>query len=356
MTKRIIITCSVFILACLLVVFRLQSNRVAISKLAALSSLTHAQLPVEVILPITQALNTGLVADGIFMPIKEMWVLSETQGHIIEVYKAKGERVQAGDQLAKIDDSMLQLELQTVALNLEKLEKDRERLTKLIDADAVAANKIEEVQLGIATAQAKIKGIQKQILNTTIKAPMSGTMTYRVVEKDGVIGLGIQVAQLTDISTLLLTVRVPELDVNSVKKGQEVVVTPDAMPLTTLRGKVRNIGIKADQAFTYDIEVEVKNTPDQSIRAGMHARAAFQVQGSEGGVFIPAETLVGNNRKNAQVYVLENDSIARLRSIQIEKEVGGRLKIASGLIATDKVISSGSLTLTDGAKVTVVQD
>jgi membrane fusion protein, multidrug efflux system len=338
----------------LFVAWKLNSNKTETARLAALSTQTYAHLPVRVVQPSSSANGNGLVADGIFMPNKEMWVLSETQGHILEVYKAKGDYVRTGDALAKIDDEILQIELQTVQLNLDKLKKDKQRLANLIDADAVAKNKIEEIELGIATAEAKIKGLNKQINNTTIRSPMEGIITYRVIEKGGVIGLGIQVAQITDISSLVLTVRVPELDIYKVKKGQNATVIADAFSQKQLNGRIRNIGVKADQAFTYDIEIEVKNTPEMLLKAGMHGRATFQAPNAEAGVFIPIEAVIGS-RNAPSVYVVDADQKAQLTPIVIEKEVSGKFKVSSGLQMNDRVISSGGLTLTDGAQVKVVE-
>lgn len=340
--------------SCWFIYWKLNSNMAEINQRAAISQQTHAFLPVQVAYPATSSAKSGLTADGIFLPVKEMWVLSETQGRILEVFKAKGDFVRVGEALAKVDDELLNLELRTVQLNLDKLEKDRQRLSNLIDADAVAKNKIEEVELGIATAKAKIQGLQKQIANTTIRAPMDGTITFRVIEKGGVIGLGIQVCQITDISTLILTVRVPELDVKRVRKGQLATVIPDAFAQKQFSGKVRNIGIKADQAFTYDIEVEVRNTPQFDIRAGMHGRANFLESGSDNGLFIPATAIVGSTR-DAAVFVATPDSVAIRRTITIEKEEKGMVRVTSGLAATDLVITSGSLTLVDGARVRIVE-
>jgi membrane fusion protein, multidrug efflux system len=353
MTKNKVILWLALILICASIAWKLQANKAEIENLANLSLKTHQYLPVKVAFPQHSTVKGGLTADGIFMPNKEMWLLSETQGHIQQVFKGKGDFVRAGEAIAKVDDELLQIELQTIQINLDKLEKDRQRLVNLIDADAVAKNKIDEVDLGIATARAKIKAIQKQIANTTIKAPMTGTITYRTIETDGVIGLGIQVAQIIDISTLLLTVRVPELDVQKVKKGMTATITPDAYPEKRFQGRVRNVGVKADQAFTYDIELEVKNTPDMAIKAGMHGRAIFAAQGAETGVFIPVEALVGS-QMDGKVYVVENDTIAVLKPVQVQKADNGLLKVMSGLQTTDRVVVSGNLTLTDGARVEIV--
>lgn len=49
-------------------------------------------------------------------------------------------------------------------------------------------------------------------------------------------------------------VKVTERDVLNVKKGQSVSVTADVFPDLNIAGKVTNIGLRADNAFNYDVE------------------------------------------------------------------------------------------------------
>jgi membrane fusion protein, multidrug efflux system len=355
MSKNKFIVLAFFILGLIVVSWRLYSSKKEMIRQAELSLESPDFLPVKVVTPHYANGVDGLKADGIFMPIKEMWIMSETQGRITEVYKAKGEMIKAGEAIARVDDELLRLELETVQLNLDKLEKDKVRLNRMIEADAVAKNKVEEVSLAIATAQTKIKVLQKQLNNTTIRSPMDGMITFKLIEPGGVIGLGIQVAQVTDISSLLLVVRVPELDLHRIKKGNVATIVADAFPDKPMQGIVKNIGIKADQAFTFDIDVEVKNTSDRLLKAGMHASSSFQATSHVQALYIPIEALVGS-RKEAKVYIIGQYSTAKLVSITIGEEKGGDIEVKSGLSTTDQVIINGQFTLAEGNQVKIIAD
>jgi membrane fusion protein (multidrug efflux system) len=155
---------------------------------AEMSLVARAFVPVEVAPVLEETLSNSLEASGIFLPAKEMLVISETQGRVVQVYKNKGEWVKEGDLIAKVDDELLSTELEATQANIAKLKKDRERLENLIEGEAVAKNKMEDIELGLLAAEAKAKALKKQIGNTSIKATMTGTLGYRFIERGSVIG------------------------------------------------------------------------------------------------------------------------------------------------------------------------
>lgn len=332
-----------------LIVWKLRSNKAALDAETRLSTISRSFVPVEVAAVTSEVLDKTLDADGIFLPAKEMLVISETAGRVIATYKNKGEFCNEGDPIAKVDDEMLNIELEATQANLAKLRKDRERLNNLIEGDAAPKNKIEDIELGILAAESKEKGLKKQISNTTIKAPMTGTLGLRFIERGTVIGPGIQIGQMTNLDRLFLMVKVTERDVLHIKKGMEVTVQADVLQETKLRGKVTNIGLRADNAFTYDIEIEVQNPSGNPLRGGMHAKASFTFGENRRGLVLPRKAITGSVQ-DARVYVVE-DSIAKIRPVQLGTIQSDKVEIIGGLKAGETVVVSGQLNLTDGIKV-----
>jgi membrane fusion protein, multidrug efflux system len=336
-----------------LVAWKLRINQQVKDEKTQLSSVTRAFVPVQVATVGTGALSNHLEADGIFLPSKEMFVMSETAGRVIEVYKNKGDVCREGDPIAKVDDEMLRIELEATQANLAKLRKDRERLTTLIEGEAAPKNKIEDLELGIVAAEAKEKGLNKQIRNTTLRAPMTGTLGLRFIERGTVIGPGIQIGQMTNLDKLFLMVKVTERDVLQIQKGMSVEVLPDVYPGERIPARVTNIGLRADNAFTYDVEIEVVNPSKTPLRGGMHAKAAFVFNKNRSGLIVPRRAITGSVQA-AQVYVVQ-DSIAVLRPVSLGLVQGDQAEVISGLQSGDRVVVSGQINLTDGAKVRVVE-
>lgn len=332
---------------------KLYYNKKALQAETELSKTVRKYVPVEVTSPQMEALGTTLEADGIFLPIKEMFVISETQGRVLEVYKNKGEWVQEGDLIAKVDDELLRIELEATQANLAKMRKDQERLSNLIEGEAVAKNKMEDIVLGLMAAEAKEKALKKQIANTSIKAPMTGTLGLRFIERGSVIGPGIQVAQVTNLEKLYLMVKVTERDVLGIKKGQIVDVKPDVYPNARISGKVTNIGLRADNTFSYDVEIEAPNPNQTPLRAGMHAKAVFSFGVNRKGLTVPRKAIAGS-LQDSKVYVVL-DSIAQLRTVALGGVHGDKVEVVSGLLETDKVVLTGQLNLSNGAKVEIIK-
>ena len=335
-----------------LIAWKLYQNKQQLAAETRFGEVTAAYVPVEVALPKMETLANHLEADGIFLAAKEMFVISETAGRVVEVYKNKGEWVNEGDLIAKVDDEVLRIELEATQANLAKLRKDQERLTNLIEGEAAPKNKIEDVELGILAAEAKEKGLKKQIANTSIKAPMTGTLGLRFIERGSVIGPGIQVAQITNLEKLLLMVKVTEREVLYLKKGQAVQVIADVYPETVIPGKVTNIGLRADNAFTYDVEIEITNPKKSPLRAGMHAQAKFTFNAHRQGLTLPRKAIAGS-LQDAKVYVVQ-DSVAELRCVTLGGTYGEKVEITSGLKEGEQVVVTGQLNLSDGARVRVV--
>jgi len=342
-----------FLLLCTaVIVWKLVVNRQQLTAKTELSRITRAFVPVEVTYPQRESLANHLEADGIFLPIKEMFVISETAGRVLEVFKNKGEWVTEGDLIAKVDDELLRIELEATQANLAKLHKDRDRLSNLIEGEAAPKNKIEDIELGILAAEAKEKALKKQIANTSLKAPMTGTLGLRFIERGSVIGPGIQVGQITNLEKLFLMVKVTERDVLNVHKGQTVSVIADVYPGVRIPAKVTNIGLRADNAFNYDVEIEVPNPKSAPLRAGMHAKASFTFNTDRQGLTLPRRAIAGS-LQDAKVYVVVHDTVAELRPVTLGNTYREKVEVRSGLREGEAVVLTGQLNLTDGAKVRV---
>ena len=145
-----------------------------------------------------------------------------------------------------------------------------------------------------------------------------------------------------------------ERDVLNVKKGQPVRVRADVFPDLNIPGKVTNIGLRADNAFTYDIEIEVINPKGNPLRGGMHAKSVFTFDANRQGLTLPRKVIAGS-LQDPKIYVVQGDSIATLRAITLGGMFGDRVEVISGIRDGEKVVLSGQLNLVDGARVSVVR-
>ncbi len=157
----------------------------------------------------------------------------------------------------------------------------------LVLAQAPArAEEIAAAQARVAQARATLALLQAQLDRYTLTAPMSGRVLNRLAEPGEVAKAGTALLEIGDLSTLELTVFVPEPDLGRVFLGQKVEVRVDTYPDRAFTGTVvwiadeaeftpKNVQTREDRMETvYRVKVRVPN-PEGILKPGMPADATF---------------------------------------------------------------------------------
>ncbi len=317
------------------------------------SRLSQISNPVVPVIPGTVELVTydgSFDALGNFAPDKLLPVMSEASGKIVALNFDNGSYVNEGAVMAKIDDDLLNIELETSRNNLRKAENDLARLKALIGDGGVTQQQVDDATLAIDNIRSKIKALEKQISMTEVKAPISGFVSNKMVEKGSLVSPGVQMALITNTNRMKLQVYLAEDQVVHVRKGREVDVIVDQFPDLKLRGVVKFIDVNATPNKRYLVEVACPN-PGKVLRSGMTATAHFGNGGPVQVLAIPREAIVGS-LQDAKVYVLEGKK-ALLRPVQTGKIIGDKVEIRSGLKQGETIVVSGQINLEDGKAIRV---
>jgi RND family efflux transporter MFP subunit len=348
MNKRVIIILSAVVVLILLAAMKLMSNQEKVKKKLFIHDAT-AEVYVESSSPVTHTFENALSFLGTFEPVRQNTIGSDASGKIIKLAIEEGSRVSQGQLIAKVDDEMLQLQLQNAEISIEGQENDDKRYTNLANENAVAGVQVEKTKLGLRSAQVQKKQIQKQLRSTNIVAPFSGVVTKKMVDLGSVIGPGTQLVELTDISSLKLTVSVPERDIMKFRVGQSVNVFVDIYNNKSFSGKVTNINVQADKSHNFKVQITVKN-PNSQIMSGMYGSVKLSNTKSITALSIPRRALVGSS-KNPRVYVIR-DGKAVLVSFTAGTSDGEYIEVVSGLTPKDQIVVKGQVNLQNNAPVT----
>ncbi|SFF03517.1 efflux RND transporter periplasmic adaptor subunit [Thermoflexibacter ruber] len=296
-----------------------------------------------------QELNQVQTWLGTFEPNREIKILSETNGKVVKVGISEGERVSAGQLIAQVDSDILQYQILAAEANYQEAQADVRRYQNLTKEEAVAKIQLEKANLSAKAAESQLKVLQKQLKNTTIVAPFSGTITSKTFDLGTVLAMGTPLAQLTDISAVKLVINVPEKDILKFKEGQSVNVTTDVFPNQQFAGKVTMISAKSDNAHNYPVQILVNNSSTNLLRAGMYGSVVIDNSLKTNALVIPRNALVGTV-KQPQVFVVENGK-AVLKNIQIGTSSNDFYEVTEGLKEGEIVIISGQVNLENGTLV-----
>ncbi len=191
----------------------------------------------------------------------------------------------------------------------------------------------------VAAAQAKVDAAQATIDSAKITAPFNGTIMEIDTKPGDVVSAQTAAFVLDDVSHIFTDIQVSEVDINSVKLGQPVEVTLDAIPDKTYQGTVTDIdtsGTISSGAVNFNVTVEI-NSKDPQIKPGMTTSANIAVTQLEGVLLVPNSALRTVNNRQV-VYVLQN-GVARPEPVTLgaasatsSQVVGGNLKEGDQII------------------------
>lgn len=292
-------------------------------------------------------------ASGNLVPAQQVMLIATVQGEVEQVYVKRGDKLQKGQPMAKVDDSYLQTEMIAVQANYDKSRGDLERFERLVAGNAATQQQFEQVTLAFQAASTKLTALQQRLADTEIKAPISGILHEWYISTGSTIGQGAKVGEIVNVNALKLTVKVAEKEVILIRNGQLVNIEVGVLAQTPLTGKVGYVGVKPGRDQLYEVEIEVANQQNQLLRAGMFATAIFETTSPQVGMLITRNALVGN-LDDPKVYVVNKEK-ARLRQIEIGKIMDTQIEVLSGLMEQEAIVVDGQINIRDGISVRIVE-
>ena len=335
---------------CWFVWSKLNANKAKTEETARLAAQINNIYPVEITIAGKEQMEQGVGVYGKLMPGKMAYLLADAVGKVTRLYKRKGDRVTKGEVIAKVEDETLQSKLSLANANLAKLKLDRQRVANLVAGDAATVRQLEQVDLGIKTAEDAITTIRQALNNTNLKAPVTGVISEIFTEQGMLVGGGAKVAEIISTEELKMLSRVSEEVVVQLKEGQKVNVKIDVFPEMTFPGEVSLIAAKGDFGGKYQVEVTILDKKNQELRTGMYATVEF-LEGEKTTLMIPRKAIIGSIQ-DPEVYVVK-DSVASLRKLEIGHYSSDKVEVLAGLKAGEQVVLSGQINLREGVKVDV---
>lgn len=350
---------------------------------------------------------------GTTEPVKAIILRSQTEGQLLDLMVDVGDRIYAGQMIARIDDTLLQAEVakaeaQLASLNAQVLQAqgevesakaevesakatfnqaqiDAERLESLYNEGAIAKREVElayttaknalqgvksaqaqvnirkaEVETAkgqIKTQQALISVEKKKLAYTEIKSPSNGYVLERFTESGNLLQPGNEVIKIGDFSQVKVSVSVSELELKNMKLNQNVKIKLDAFPNQTFSGIIKRISPAAD-ATVRQIPVEIIiDNPQQLISSGLLARVRF-LDTQKVPLIIPQNALElsvdDSENSNSSVFVVDETGESTqviARQVILGESQNGKVEVIAGLNAQERLVIRSSKPLKSGETV-----
>jgi RND family efflux transporter MFP subunit len=290
-------------------------------------------------------------------------VSSQVMGNIVEIRTHEGDRVQAGQVLAILDDTQSRSATDQATATVTSAEKEvsaadsdlalavttLKRYQQLYEKKSVSPQEFDEIKAryqsaearrdmaraGQAQANASLTQARTSLGYTRIRAPFAGVVTERKVDAGTLASPGMPLFTIEDTRSYRLEVAVDESDLRLVRIGQVSPVTIDALGNAKLSGKVVQIVPTADPA-SRSFLMKVELPADARLRSGLFGRARFP-RGERSALLVPSTSLVERGQLQG-VYVLDANQIAGLRYVTLGKSTGEQAEVLSGLQEGEKLV------------------
>lgn len=270
-------------------------------------------------------------------------------GKIVSLTIELGSHVTKGQLVGKVDTKLKEIAVKSTELTIAKLEKDAVRTKELIEGDAAPATSILDLSYNLEANKIQKENLKQQIADNNIYAPISGIITQKNLNAGEFVNPGTPIAAIMDVSVLKAIVYVSENNVYDLHIGQATQVTSTVFPDKVVRGIIKYISPKGDENHNYRVEVEI---PNSGYKAGTYVSVKFGFKKPAEALQVPKIALV-EGVKNPYVYVVKGDGFES-RKVQLGEELGENIIIRSGLLAGEKVITSGQINLTAKSKIAIV--
>ena len=330
---------------------------------SALSAQTPAAAEVQVTTPTRGDINRFITIPGTLRANQQVTLHAKVAGYLKSIAVDKGDTVQAGQLLAELELPELVAERARIEaeLRIARIEAERVKAAQARSPDLITPQAADAAEARLAMAQATLAQNETMLRYGKITAPFAGVVTMRYVDVGAFVPaatasgnpVAAAIISLADYSTVRAVVAVPEVEAARVQIGQPVVLTSDAMPGKTFRGKVsRHTGALDEKTRSLLVEADFPNA-DGALRPGMYDSIKVGVELHTGTMLVPAAALV---REKAAGFVF---TLADGKAIKVPVKYGFNdgtsAEILEGLSANARVILPGKVALTPGQAVTATE-
>lgn len=311
----------------------------------------------------SEALPRVVDASGTVAPWREVPVGAETGGlTAVAVAADEGAYVRQGQTLVKLNAAVLraQLRQQTAAVasaraRLAESDADLTRARELnrrgylsqASLDAAVAQQ-GTAAANLAAAIAARAETAARLDQTEVRAPVAGLVSSRTVVKGQIVAAGAELFRIVRDGRLELNAEITETELGLVRAGQSAQVS--SAEAGTVPGAVRLVTPQVDPETRLAL-ARIALPLRTAFRPGMFARARIDV-GAQPALTVPQPAVLYREDK-AGVFVIDANQRVHFRPVATGARSGGRVEIASGLQAGERVAVQGAGFLADGDRVRV---
>lgn len=271
---------------------------------------------VAVATSIAQTVAQFYQAEGQALPDRDTMLRAETTGDVVEVFVRKGQDVDAGQAIARLDPTNSNAEIARAQEELARTQRDYNNAQELLQRGVATATRVSETQSAFVAAQAQLTQAQEAAKALVITAPFPGRVEMLNLDEGEYVSAGSEVGRLVDITPLTVAIQVPQQSLTLLEVGQAATVR--FITGEEREGEVTFVGTSAaSETRTFLTEIEVAND-DGAIPAGISAEVIIPT-GEVTAHFMSPSIVSLDTEGQLGVKTVDADAVVAFYPIQVVK-------------------------------------
>jgi membrane fusion protein, multidrug efflux system len=311
----------------------------------------------------TSRIASGPIISGSLDAKKQADLRAEVSAIVVQVLKDNGDKVQAGDLLVRLDDTIYRQALlssqeaeRAAQQSFDQAERQYNRLKALSTSGAVSTQAKEDAELRrnsaqseLAAARARLAQDTQQLARTQVRAPFAGVVGSRLASNGDTAQVGKALLKVIDPSSIRFEGFVPSDQIRDVKVGQAVNFYVNGSHDKLYEGKVERINPVADIS-TRQVGVQVTLKDTKGLTVGLFAEG--RVQSLEQQSLTIPETSLVQQGDHAYIWRVQKGVLNKVEIQLGTRDVeSGDYAIKSGLKEGDTILRQPMGILIEGAQV-----
>lgn len=294
--------------------------------------------------------------NGEARPFESVTLYAKVSGYLKEVNVDKGDHVEEGQLLARIDASETNKDYEGAEADAKNKRAIADRLRPLLDKKLISQQEADAAFSEATMAEARLQSLGAVKGYQEIRAPFSGTITARYADRGALVQnaansqtSALPLFTLSQTRQLRVYVYLDQKDASLIRKGIPVKIGVEERPEIQVDGKISRFSGELDPKTRMLLaEVDVDNR-DGRLVAGSFVQVSFSVK-SPPYLQVPVEALVQRQMKDC-VPVVSSSNTVNYLPVTVADNDGDHVKVLNGLTAGQLVALNLGNSVEDGASV-----
>jgi len=287
----------------------------------------------------------------------EVVLSAQRTGRVVKLPVREGDRVKAGDLIARLDLSEESVQSESVLAQTratyEEAEKSLKRAEGLFASGMIAQQDLDSARRAFEVARSQYEAsrddVQVKKDYSVIKAPVSGVVSKKYTEVGELLLPGKQIVTIVDPDRVYVLATIDEVDVGRLQLDQPVTISVDAFPGEKFTGAIRRISpiVSGGKLETRTADVWIYFTAkDARIKPGMSADVEVLIATRRDVLSVPSQAIIERDGKK-QVYAAEGKDLrpgsttrALLQPVEIGESNWVSTEIRKGLATGAFVVTT----------------